>query len=198
MLDLSEYKALIFDLDGTLVNSMPAHLEAWQHASQIHHFPFDKTWLGSKGGMPSRNIVKLINDRYELTLDPEQVSQTKARHFATIRDHCELIPATAKLLCNYYNKKKIAIGTGSQRKNALKLLQGKSIEHCFDVLISANDVSEHKPHPATFLAAAKALGVAPEQCVVFEDAELGFEAAHRAGMALIKVDKNGQLQAESA
>ncbi|CAG9296384.1 HAD family hydrolase [Celerinatantimonas diazotrophica] len=196
MLDLSPYKAIIFDLDGTLVNSMPAHLDAWQHASQVHHFPFDKAWLDSKGGMPSYNIVKLINERYHLALVPEQVSQTKAQHFATIRHHCELIPATSKLLMQHYNQKKIAIGTGSRRENALKLLEGKTIENCFDVLISANEVSQHKPHPATFLAAAKALRVCPSECVVFEDAELGFEAAHRAGMALIKVTHDGQIQSQ--
>lgn len=194
MLDLSPYKALIFDLDGTLVNSMPAHLEAWQHASQVHHFPFDKAWLNNQGGIPSRNIVKLMNLRYNLALDPELVSQTKAQHFATIRHHCELIAQTSGLLIQYYNQKKIAIGTGSQRDNALKLLKGKTIENCFDALISANDVSQHKPHPATFLAAARVLQVIPSECVVFEDADPGFEAAHRAGMALIKVGHNGQIQ----
>ncbi|MFM2485294.1 HAD family hydrolase [Celerinatantimonas yamalensis] len=195
MLDLSRYQAIIFDMDGTLIDSMPMHLQAWQHAAQQYQFQFDEAWLNSLGGMPSIKIIDLINQHQSLHLDPILVSQAKAHYFTQVRHQCKVIPTTMAIVQYYHGKLKMAIGTGSQRHNAEALLTTNQIRHYFDVVVSANDVACHKPHPDTFLLAAQKMAVTPNQCVVFEDTELGFEAARKAQMDVVQVKSDGQLDA---
>jgi len=187
-LDLSRYQGLIFDMDGTLIDTMPSHLAAWQQAAEHFDIPFDREWIHSMGGMPSPKITLEVNKRYGMNLDPKTVAQKKMAFFAAITDYGELIPATNEILNRYQGEKKIAVGTGSMSQSAMRLLQGRNLLPLLDTVVTACDVENHKPAPDTFLLAAQRLGLSANECVVFEDTELGKKAAHAAGMDCIMVE----------
>ncbi|MCW8336134.1 beta-phosphoglucomutase family hydrolase [Vibrio paucivorans] len=187
-IDLEKYQGLIFDMDGTLIDTMPAHLEAWSQTAEHFKFPFTKEWLHSLGGMPSVKIVGEINRKHGMALIPREVSEFKMSTFASFEDFGAIIPCTNHVLNEFYGKKKMAVGTGSQRDSANRLLDTTGIINKLDAVVTATDVDKHKPEPDTFLLAAEKLGLEPQQCVVFEDTALGKQAAHAAGMDCVMVE----------
>lgn len=186
---LKKYKCFIFDMDGTLIDSMPAHLEAWKNTSAHFGFPFSASWLHSLGGMPSYKIAAEVNRKYQMSLEPSQVSQFKMATFANLPHHGEPIACTLEVFNHFYGKKKLAVGTGSQRESALRLLASANLLDRLDAVVTASDVEKHKPNPDTFLLAAQQLGFAANQCVVFEDTQLGLQAAHAAEMDCMMVEQ---------
>ncbi len=192
--DVSDYKGLIFDMDGTLIDTMPSHLKAWQQTAQQYDFPFDAEWIYSMGGMPTYKVAQQLGERYGLTLDPQQVASTKYHHFVDLIFDGKIIDCTYQLLAQFQGEKKMAIGTGSNHENAMKLLEHNKLLPMLDAVVTSQDVEHHKPNPDTFLLAAERLGLKPQECVVFEDTEIGRQAALAAGMDCIMV-VDGQLQA---
>ncbi len=187
LLDYDQYQAFIFDMDGTLLDTMPAHLDAWELTAREFSFPFSREWVHSMGGMPSSKIVEQINSKFALNIDAYDASQFKMAAFKTMSNEINPIAATLNVLNTYHQTKRIAIGTGSQRESAERLLSDCGLADKVEVLVSANDVENHKPSPDTFVKAANLLQVEPQKCLVFEDTELGKQAAHAAGMDCIMV-----------
>ncbi|WEM43718.1 beta-phosphoglucomutase family hydrolase [Photobacterium sp. DA100] len=181
-MDLSSYKGIIFDMDGTLVDSMPAHLEAWEKTCAIHEIPFDRNWFYELGGMPSIRIAQEINRSFRQNFDTERLANTKYKFYDEIAYKAEVIESVYQVLLDHKGSKKMAVGTGSRLFNAEPLLGQTGILPMLDALVTADDVVNHKPNPDTFLEAAKRIGVTPHECVVFEDTELGQKAALAAGM----------------
>lgn len=192
--DVSSYKGLIFDMDGTLIDTMPSHLHAWKQTAEQYHFPFEQDWIHSLGGMPTQKVAMQLQARYHIEIDPQQVANTKTTLFRDLIEDGSIIKCTFDVLKQYYGHKKLAIGTGSNQANAFKLLEHNGILPLLDAVVTAADVQNHKPNPDTFLLAAQKLGLKPNECVVFEDTEIGRQAAMAAGMDCIMV-KNGQLYA---
>ncbi|MDN2483230.1 beta-phosphoglucomutase family hydrolase [Vibrio agarivorans] len=186
--ELEKYQGLIFDMDGTLLDTMPAHLEAWGETAKAFNFEFDQAWFHSLGGMPSPKIVMEINKTQKLTLDPKTVSGFKMDCFRAIKDKGTPIKVTLDIVNALHGKRPLAIGTGSQRINADALVSAAGLEHLFETVVTANDVERHKPNPDTFILAAQNLNCEPARCVVFEDTELGKQAAHAAGMDCYMVE----------
>ncbi|GMQ48830.1 beta-phosphoglucomutase family hydrolase [Vibrio sp. 10N] len=182
MLELEKYDAIIFDMDGTLLDTMPNHVKAWQLTAEHFQFPFDRNWLHSLGGMPSYKIAGEVNKRYGLSLDQQAVSSFKMETFSTLPFSGSPIMHTFEVFKLHQGKKPMAIGTGSQRDSALKLLNEAGVLEAFDCVVSATEITNHKPNPDTFLMAADKMGKQASRCVVFEDTKLGLQAAHAAGM----------------
>ncbi|WP_086984273.1 beta-phosphoglucomutase family hydrolase [Vibrio aphrogenes] len=190
--DVSSYKGLIFDMDGTLIDTMPSHLHAWKQTAEQYQFPFDQEWIHSMGGMPTQKVAMQLKSRYHIDIDPQQVADTKTSLFSHLIEDGSIIQCTFDVLKQCYGKKKLAIGTGSNQANAIKLLDYNGILPLLDAVVTAADVDNHKPNPDTFLLAAEKLGLEPSECVVFEDTEIGRQAALAAGMDCIMV-KDGKL-----
>lgn len=185
---LDKYDGIIFDMDGTLVDSMPAHIEAWRRTAALYQFPFDQQWQMSLGGVPTVKIAEHVNQRYELDLDCAEVAETKRQQWAALEQPPVLIDEVYQVFLTCIASKKVAVGTGSIRSHAQEVLNETGVLERLDALVTATDVVNGKPHPETFLTAAKQIEVTPERCVVFEDTDIGEQAAKAAGMDCIRVD----------
>lgn len=183
------FDAVIFDCDGTLVHSMPYHFEAWCEALAMHGAGgiFKEDVFYAMGGRPTKDIVVEINDEYGLKLDPEKVAFAKREAFLRKLDQLELIEEVAEFAESLRGKKPMAIATGGTRLVIEKTLQAVGVSDLFEEVVTADDVPIGKPAPDIFLKAAKLLGVAPEKCLVLEDAPAGVMAAQLAGMSVISI-----------
>ncbi|MDC2889750.1 HAD family hydrolase [Psychrosphaera algicola] len=191
-MDLSKYEGIIFDMDGTLVDSMPSHIEAWRLTCLHYGYPFDLDYMWSLGGVPTIETVTLLNAKYQLARDEEEVAKTKNLLWKQLNLTPSLINVTYDIFQQYLGVLPMGIGTGAERSHALELLQHHGLFNKINVLVTATDVTNGKPHPETFLSAADKMKINPTKCIVFEDTKIGAIAAQRAGMDCILV-KNGQL-----
>jgi HAD superfamily hydrolase (TIGR01509 family) len=187
--DPSTYDAVIFDCDGTLVNSMPAHFEAWCEALTLHGAAniFKEDVFYAMGGRPTKDIVVELNDEYGLKLDPEAVALAKRTAFLKKLPEIDLIDEVAEFAESLRGKKPMAIATGGTRFVIEKTLQAVGVSDLFDEVVTADDVAIGKPAPDIFLKAAKLLGISPDRCLVLEDAPAGIMAAQLAGMAVVSI-----------
>ncbi|WDT86373.1 HAD family hydrolase [Alteromonas sp. 009811495] len=192
MIDLTSFKAIIFDMDGTLVDSMAAHIEAWQRTCEVFGYPFDNDYQYSLGGVPSLATVELMNARYNMSHSPLAVAEFKKKAYEGLNHTPTLIQDTLAVFNHYKTRMPIAVGTGSDRQHAQWVLSEHGILAQLDALVTADDVAHGKPHPETFVKAADSMNVAPHQCVVFEDTDMGKQAAIAGGMTCIMV-KNGRI-----
>lgn len=183
------FEAVIFDCDGTLVHSMPAHFEAWCEALALHGAGgiFKEDVFYAMGGRPTKDIVVEINDEYGLKLDPEAVAFAKREAFLRKLGSLELIDEVAEFAESLRGKVPMAIATGGTRLVIEKTLQAVGVSDLFEEVVTADDVKVGKPAPDIFLKAAQLLGVSPLKCLVLEDAPAGVMAAQLAGMQVISV-----------
>ena len=183
----SNTKAFIFDLDGTLADTMPLHFEAWTRTAKIMNLKFSIDFLKSCAGMPSAKIINLLNEKNKLKIDPQEFSTLKEAFFTKEMHKIKEISAVTNLVYKYHGKIPMAVGTGGKRDIAAETLRILGLDKYIPILVSADDVENHKPEPETFLKCAELMGIDPENCQVFEDATLGFQAAKAAGMMLTDV-----------
>ena len=183
------FEALIFDCDGTLVDSMPAHFDAWCEALALYGAGgvFKEDVFFAMGGRPTLDIVVELNDEYNLRLDPISVAFAKREAFLKRLDTVTLIHEVAAFAEKWRGKVPMAIATGGSRMVIEKTLKMVGISDWFDEVVTADDVAEGKPAPDIFLRAAKLLGVDPAKCLALEDAPAGIIAAQRAGMQVIAI-----------
>ena len=183
------FDAVIFDCDGTLVNSMPYHFEAWCEALSLHGAAniFKEDVFYAMGGRPTKDIVVELNDEYGLKLDPERVAFAKREAFLKKLGQIELIDEVAAFAESLRGKLPMAIATGGTRLVIEKTLQAVGVSDLFDEVVTADDVKTGKPAPDIFLRAAELLGVKPERCLVLEDAPAGVMAGQLAGMTVISI-----------
>lgn len=180
-------KALIFDIDGTLADSMPLHLQAWQYAADQHGFVYDETFFLSVAGMSTVKIVEKLAKERGLNLVPQDVAASKRYYFEARMDKVQPITPVVEILKAYAGKLPIAAGTGGTRKNAEKVLEIIGVSHLIEILVTSDDVEHPKPAPDTFLQCAARLGADPAYCQVYEDGDYGIQAAQKAGMMVTDV-----------
>jgi len=183
----SSTKGLIFDLDGTLADSMPIHFKAWKLTAAENGFEYTEKQFLETAGMPTHKIVPVINKELGLNLDAQKFSHRKEEIFLENIKDLKVIQPVADIVKEYYNKLPMSIGTGGKKDIAKLTLKILGLEKYFDVIVSAEDVENHKPDPDTFLKCAELMNVKPEFCQVFEDGEMGLSAAKKAGMIVTDV-----------
>jgi beta-phosphoglucomutase-like phosphatase (HAD superfamily) len=180
-------KALIFDLDGTLANTMPIHYIAWKNAAARYGIDFTIEVFMQLAGIPLYPTVEKLNELFGKNIDPREMGDIKEAEFeANMHLTPEIKPVT-DLVRQWHGKLPMAVGTGGSRRLSLKTLEIIGLKGYFDILVTSEDVSEFKPHPMTFLRCAELMGVDPAYCEVFEDGVLGFQAARSAGMMVTDV-----------
>lgn len=182
-------KGLIFDLDGTIANTMPNHFKAWRHAVAPYGIDFNEELFLSLTGMPKKATINKLNKLFGTEMDPIKVGINKDNYFKTLVNFTEKIEVVTSIIEEYHNKLPMAIGTGSTFEGAKKTLEVINMSQYFDIIITADDIENCKPHPETFLKCAELMQVKPTECVVFEDGILGMEAAKTAGMMVIDINK---------
>ncbi|MEM8944848.1 MAG: HAD family phosphatase [Planctomycetota bacterium] len=178
----SETQALLFDCDGTLVDSMPIHVECWQATLADYGIDLPKAFIDDRAGMPTNTIVEHINAEFAVSLAPPVItSEKEARYLARLPElqPIDTVLATAR---QHYGKLPMAVASGSVRHVVIESLQAVKALEMFPVLVTADDPVEAKPSPEIFLEAARQLGAEPTKCHVFEDGDHGINAARAAGM----------------
>lgn len=183
------FEGLIFDLDGTLVDSMPAHFEAWCDAlAQVGAAGvFKEDVFYAMGGRPTKDIVVQLNEEYKLNLDPSTVAFAKKEAFLARLDKVTLNEEVVAYAQAWRGKVPMAIATGGSRMVAEKTLQVLGLSDLFDEVVTADDVTNGKPDPEVYLLAAERIGIDPTLCVAFEDAAPGIVSAQQAGMQVVAV-----------
>lgn len=183
------FDAVVFDCDGTLVDSMPAHFDAWCEALALYGAGgvFKEDVFFAMGGRPTRDIVVELNDEYNLHLDPEAVAFAKREAFLKRLHTVTLIQEVAAFAESLRGKVPMAIASGGTRMVIEKILHAVGISDWFDEVVTSDDVPEGKPAPDVFLHAARLMGVGPMKCLALDDAPSGILAARRAGMQVLAI-----------
>jgi len=185
----NEIEALIFDCDGTLVDSMPLHMKAWESAFNKINETYKEDFLFSLKGMKETDIIKLYNKTFNTDIDPDEIVKIKHGFFLSNIHLVEPIKPVVDIAQKYHTKLPLAVVSGSVKDIVHKELEVAGIFNLFNIILTANDPFKPKPAPDIFLAAAGKLGVLPEKCVVFEDGDPGLEAAINAGMKTVDIRK---------
>lgn len=189
-----EYDGYIFDCDGTLADSMPLHFQAWQQALVSHGAPFVFDWdlFVSRAGKTLEVTVHELNQQFSSTLDAIAVARLQRRIYAELLPSVGPVAEVVELVHRLVHRYPLAVASGGDRSTVETTLANLGILDAFNAVVTAEDVVHGKPAPDMFLLAAERIGVAPENCVVFEDSLLGIEGARRANMGVSLVRRVSQ------
>jgi beta-phosphoglucomutase family hydrolase len=194
-----DFAGYIFDLDGTLVDTMPLHYRAWDQAMRAVGLKvtLDEELFYSLGGVPTKRVAELIAAHYGLTIDPHAVFHHKESLFGDLQKDAKLIEPVVEIARRMSLTHPVSIASGGPRDIVRRSLELSGLAPLFKVVVTPEDVEHGKPAPDMFLLAAKRMGVEPTQCLVFEDAEPGMRAAEAAGMKWVRVPSRSQPAAKS-
>ena len=175
-------KGLIFDCDGTLADTMPLHWHAWQMVTERHglHFPEDRFY--SLGGVPTRDILKMLAQEQGRSLDHFAVAHEKEEAYLPLMADIEPIHAVVDIARANHGKVPMAVASGGTQRIITDVLQRLKIRELFDAVVTSEMVKHQKPAPDIFLEAARLIGVEPKHCRAYEDTDLGLTAIRAAGM----------------
>jgi len=184
-----EFAGYIFDCDGTLVDTMPLHFRAWERAMQMVGLkgPLSEELFYSLGGMPTRKVAAVFANHYGLTIDVDFVFHHKEELFLEMQAEMKVIQPVVDFAKKIHGRAPMSVASGGPRPVVRKTLELMHLVELFPVIVTPEDVAHGKPAPDMFLLAAEKMGVPPERCLVFEDAEPGFRAAEAAGMKWVRV-----------
>lgn len=181
------FEAYLFDCDGTIANSMPLHYLAWQKALAEWKCEFGEDLFYAWGGRPTAEIVAALNERQGLRMPVETVTIQKENLYYELLPQLQAIPHVLEHIEAQHGRIPFAVVSGGTRQSVTASLTLLNLLDRFDTLVCAEDYTNSKPHPEAFLTAAARLGVAPDDCLVFEDTDVGIQAATAAGMSWVKV-----------
>lgn len=185
-----DFAGYIFDLDGTLVDTMPLHYRAWNRAMQHAGLKqeLDEDFFYSLGGMPTRRVAKVFAEHYGLQIDVDKVFHQKEALFLELKSEMKLVETVVAFARKAVAERRpVSVASGGPRDIVRHTLELMHLDQLFPVVVTPEDVAHGKPAPDMFLLAAKKMGVPPGQCLVFEDAEPGIQAAEAAGMKWVRV-----------
>jgi len=181
------FGAYLFDCDGTIADSMPLHYIAWKKALAEWNCEFDEKLFYAWGGMPIVEIVSTLNKMHSLSIPVEIVARRKESLYYDLLPQLKPVPEVLEHIEAKHGQIPFAVVSGSSKESVTESLRSLGLLDRFDTMVCAGDYQKSKPDPEAFLLAATRLCVAPESCLVFEDTEMGIQAATAAGMASVKI-----------
>jgi HAD superfamily hydrolase (TIGR01509 family) len=182
-IEVPEYvKGLIFDCDGTLVDSMSLHMKSWEHVITERGGVWDFHFFFSKKGTPEERLVDMYNEHFGKDLDPQGTVRAKHEFFRSFAGDLKPIPHVLEVVEKCRGNLPMAVASGGVREIVNLELDVLKIRDLFKTILTADDNIKPKPAPDIFLEAANRLGVEASFCQVFEDGDLGLDAARIAGM----------------
>jgi HAD superfamily hydrolase (TIGR01509 family) len=182
-----EIKALIFDCDGTLADTMPLHWLAWQTITSRHNVVFPEDRFYALGGVPSRHILAMLREEQRLSIDPIAVAREKEEEYLKLMAQVGPIHEVVEIARQHAGQLPMAVASGGTRLVIDKVLRHLSIRDLFGAVVTSEDVTHQKPAPDIFLEAARRLGVSPQNCRAYEDTDIGLQAIRTAGMDAVDV-----------
>ncbi len=186
-MDFSSSEGLIFDCDGTLADTMPLHFIAWRATLDRYGIEFDEDCFYSMAGQPTVLIVETLLAEQSKQGDAAAIAEEKENEFLKSLPNVKPIEPIVEIARKFRDSHPMGVGSGSNRDVVFMVLKHIGLEGFFDAVVGAEDTELHKPEPDVFLEVARRIKVAPEKCCVFEDADLGVEAARRGGMTCFDV-----------
>ena len=182
-----EFRAYLFDCDGTIADSMPLHYRAWKKALAEWNCEYPEDLFYSWGGKPVREIIAGLNEIYGLKMPIEALAVRKESLYLEQLPQLKAIPEVLEHIDAQHGRIPFAVVSGSKRESVVGSLTVLNLLDKFDAIVAAEDYKNGKPAPDAYLLAAARLGVPPEDCLVFEDTALGIQAATAARMATVMV-----------
>ncbi len=181
-------RGLLFDCDGTLVDSMPLHYRAWCTTLNRHGLAFPETQFYAWAGLPIADIIARLSAAQGIDVDIDAVAAERDQCFHSLST-CAMQPVqpVVEIARAHRQVLPMAVATGSTHASASASLEAIGILPWFAAVVSSLDAGRAKPAPDVFLAAARAIGVPADSCVAFEDGDTGLEAARAAGMLAIDI-----------
>lgn len=180
--------ALIFDCDGTLADTMPAHYLAWTAMLREYKIAFSEQRFYDLGGMPGHKIIELLSQESSVSVaNIAGMVEHKENLYLESVDAIQRVEPVCAIAIRYHGVLPMAVASGGERAIVQRTLTAIGMLDLFDALVGAEDTELHKPEPDVFLEAARRLGADPATCVVFEDTDFGMEAAYRAGMVGVDI-----------
>ncbi len=186
-LPAGSFSAYLFDCDGTIVDSMPLHYVAWKKALGEWDCPFEEELFYAWGGRPTTEIIATLNQNHRLNMPVERVAGRKEELYFELLPQLKAVPEVLEHIEAQHGRIPFAVVSGSARDSVTASLDVLKLLDRFDTLVCAGEYKKSKPDPEAFLLAASKLNVPPKDCLVFEDTEMGVQAATAAGMASVKV-----------
>lgn len=184
---MKEIKGLIFDCDGTLANTMPLHWRAWQIVTERHDLDFPENRFYALGGVPSRDILKMLSEEQRRPLDHIAVAHEKENAYLPLMEAVEPIHAVVEIARSNFGKIPLAVASGGTEPIINQVLEQLKIRQFFAAVVTSEMVKNQKPAPDIFLEAARRIGVEPQYCRAYEDTDLGLQAIRSAGMEAVDV-----------
>jgi HAD superfamily hydrolase (TIGR01509 family) len=180
-------QGIIFDCDGTLADSMPLHWRAWQGIAQRYGLALSEARFYSLGGVPARDILKMLSTEQGIALDPVTVGHEKEAAYLALIAEVEPIHTVVEVARENYGKIPLAVASGGTHQIIEQVLARLGIRQLFQAIVTSEDVLRQKPAPDIFLEAARRIGVPPQFCRAYEDTDLGMQAIRAAGMEAMDV-----------
>jgi beta-phosphoglucomutase family hydrolase len=181
------FRGAIFDCDGTLADTMPLHYRAWAQALAERGAEMSEQLFYDLGGVPSKDIARILNERFGYGLDVEETAAAKEAFYEELLPQAQPVERVVHLVREFHGRYPLAVASGGIRRLVDRTIRTLGLEAYFTAVCTAEDIQRGKPDPELFLLAAMRLSVDPRDCIVFEDSDLGLEAARRAGMQAVDI-----------
>jgi len=181
------YDGLVFDMDGTLADTMPTHFIAWTQTLNKYGIVFPEDRFYGLGGVPAPVIVAMLAEEQSVSVNPDAIAHEKEELFLNLLTKVMPILPVKAVAEFYRGKLPMAIATGSPRWVAEIILKNLGMWDWFETVVGADDIEHPKPAPDVYLEAARRLNVDPKKCFAFEDTKLGMQSARDAGMEVVDI-----------